>query len=97
MNETQLTPTLRDAFWQAVEECLVEFHQKTPRNALLEAAQLRREVETTPPGLNGDLIYHAEPFYVACDLAGLHDLSEQGRLLAANRQKYDSILSVHGW
>jgi hypothetical protein len=54
-------------------------------------------VENPPPDIDGDLIYHSEPFYVACDIAGLHDPREQGTLLNSNRPKYDSILQIHGW
>jgi hypothetical protein len=96
-NPTSLTPVMRDAFWQAVEDCLVEFHSKSPRDATYEAAKLRRDLENSPPDIDGDIIYHSEPFYVACDIAGLHDPREQDRLLGNNRVKYDSILKIRGW
>ncbi len=94
---TSLTSAMRAAFWQVVEDCLVEFHAMLRERAVFDAAELRRDVETAPSDIDGDLVYHSEPFYTACDLAGLVDLGEQDRLLDGNRAKYESILTIHGW
>jgi hypothetical protein len=92
-----LSPSQRSAFWQAVEDCLVEFHAKKRPNALQKTAELRREFEAPPPGIDGDLIYHSEPFYVACEIAGMLDPRKQEKLLESNQIKYDSLLKSDGW
>jgi len=43
------------------------------------------------------MIYHSEPFFVACDLAGVHDISEQKRLYESNATVYETILDKHHW
>ncbi|HEX2205556.1 MAG TPA: hypothetical protein VHG91_19750 [Longimicrobium sp.] len=59
-----------EAFWRVVEDCLVEFHRYPVRTAVQAAGALRTRLQAAPPGLSGDLVYHAEPFDVACDIAG---------------------------
>jgi metal-sulfur cluster biosynthetic enzyme len=81
----------KDAFWGVVEDCLVEIHH-TPRwQAQALVKDLRKKIEQPPAGLQGDIIYHDEPFDVACDLAG----NSLG--LSPYRQKYETILSQHNW
>jgi hypothetical protein len=92
-----LDPGAKDAFWSVVQDCLVEFHKMDPSRAQTAAMGLRARIESPPGGINGDMIYHEEPFYVACDLAGMHDTSSKDRLLSKNRSKYDSILDLKKW
>jgi hypothetical protein len=67
---------LKDAFWAIVTDCLERFHDFTPSAAMAESRALRAAIESPtladapPPGYDGDLIFHGEPFYVACDIAG---------------------------
>ena len=85
----------KDEFWSVVEECLQEFHHLSPVDAVQKSRELRRKLKSPPPGLPADLaseiIYHDEPFDVACDLAG------QPLDLAQYRAPYDAILSLHNW
>jgi hypothetical protein len=62
-------------FWSAVQDCLVEFHQfDRERAAENVTAAWRRipweqERKPTHPSFD-DMIYHAEPWSIACNLAG---------------------------
>jgi len=85
--------TARDksAFWSAVEDCLVEFHGLPRHDAKKKSKRLRERIETPPKGVSGDMLYHDEPFDVACDIAARPlDLSQY-------RQQYQEILSSHNW
>lgn len=79
------------AFWDVVMDCLVEFHQLALPVAQGRVSPLRAQIDQPPPGIDGDLIYHDEPFDVACRLAG-KDLD-----LAQYRTRYDQILRRHNW
>jgi hypothetical protein len=92
-----LDPHAKDAFWSVVEDCLKRFHDHGEARAHQSALDLRRQVESPPPGIDGELIYHDEPFYVACDLAGIHDNPERDRLFEKNRKLYDLILKSRNW
>ena len=96
-NSAGLSLSSRNTFWEVVEECLVEFHQLHRPDAIAAALDFRRQFESAPAGIDGDLVYHDEPFYVACGIAGLHDVREQERLLQGNEAKYDSLLAVYRW
>jgi hypothetical protein len=95
------TPVLdlraKDAFWSVVVDCLAEFHEMDRPRAQGAATELRARIESAPVGFNADIIYHEEPFYVACDLAGIHDTSSKDRLLRKNRLKYNSICDLVNW
>ncbi|MBI4311855.1 MAG: hypothetical protein HY681_08735 [Chloroflexi bacterium] len=58
-------------FWDAVIECLVQFHKKDYGEAYLLALDLRRRLAAVGARLDEiDIFYNEEPFYVACTLAG---------------------------
>jgi hypothetical protein len=67
---------LKDAFWEVVVDCLTRFHGFAAPLAHEAVLGLRNRVESPVLGdlpassYDGELIYHAEPFYVACDIAG---------------------------
>ena len=92
-----INPAVKDAFWLVVEDCLIRCHRFDTLGAIQLARSARWAAETTPPGISGDVIYHSEPFYVACDIAGLEDIREQERLLGQHRSDYTAILKTHGW
>ena len=92
-----LSLAARNAFWEVVEECLVEFHQESRPVAQLTALAFRRQLESPPVGIDGDPIYHEEPFYVACQLAGQYDARSMDNLLQNNNAKYQSLLAKHDW
>jgi len=99
-NASKRTMTMRQlapAFWAAVEDCLVEFHRFSRSMAAEKVIDFRQRLENisipstgerrgeTGPAL-ADMIYHAEPWYLACNLAG------EEIALAPNRTAYDEIL-----
>jgi hypothetical protein len=58
----------KNFFWSVVEECLKVFHGLPEGEAHARAATLREKLAHSSRGRSEDLIYHQEPFYVACDL-----------------------------
>ncbi len=65
---------LKDAYWTIVTDCLERFHGYAPVAARTAALELRQAIEfplphEAPPGYDSELFYHAEPFYVACNMA----------------------------
>jgi hypothetical protein len=56
-------------YWRVVRSCIRAFHPEQSANALRKATRLRRTVENLPRR-ELELFFHAEPFDVACDLAG---------------------------
>jgi hypothetical protein len=80
----------KEIFWTVVEACLEAFHHVPTAQAHAKTKAIRMAIEQAPPGVTGNSIYHAEPFDVACDLAG-NSLD-----LHSNRQEYESILKLYG-
>lgn len=83
-----LTEQLKNAFWEAVIDCLVQFHGLSSSDARARALRLRSKIEFAlgtrfEPGL----IYHDEPFYIASRLVG-RELD-----LEPLRAQYDTILT----
>jgi hypothetical protein len=81
----------KDTFWAVVEECLTAIHGLAKPEAHRRSLDLRTRIESAPSGMSSDIFYHAEPFDVACDIAGKQlDLSQY-------RGQYDPILQQHNW
>jgi hypothetical protein len=76
-------------FWVAVLRCLTEFHGLDERQAekTLEAyrTRLKKHDKRTR-----EFVFHYEPFYLACDLAG-NNLE-----IDDNADKYEKILESVG-
>jgi hypothetical protein len=86
-----IDPPAKDAFWDVVEECLIEIHGLSQSEAHRRSADLRTRIESPPSGMSSDIFYHAEPFDVACDIVGKPlDLSQY-------RPQYEPILSRNNW
>jgi hypothetical protein len=81
----------KDTFWEVVEECLTAIHGLTKPEANRRSLDLRTRIETAPAGMSSDIFYHAEPFDVACDIAG-NQLN-----VSQYRQQYEPILHRHHW
>jgi hypothetical protein len=82
---------VKETFWDVVEECLIEIHGLSKPDAQTRSMDLRTRIESPPSGMSSDIFYHAEPFDVACDLAGRPlDLSQY-------RPQYDPIVGRHHW
>lgn len=81
----------KDTFWEVVEECLIAIHGLTKPEAHRRSLDLRTRIESAPAGMSSDIFYHAEPFDVACDIAGNQlDVSQY-------RPHYEPILQRHNW
>jgi hypothetical protein len=83
-------------FWAAVEDCLVQIHQiPRPEAALKITGLLRRlaNISSTISEKAGptfdDMIYHEEPWYIACNLANSEKPLEQ------HRAAYEQILKAN--
>jgi hypothetical protein len=81
----------KETFWEVVEECLIAIHGLPKPEAHRRSLDLRTRIEAAPAGMSSDIFYHAEPFDVACDIAGNPlDISQY-------RQQYEPILHRHNW
>jgi hypothetical protein len=87
-----LTEIDKKAFWEVVNECLLKFHKLNANEAGERIEKLRKTIKEPPGGADEDLFYHAEPFDVACDLAG-----KPLTLTKARRKEYDCILECRNW
>src|SRR5271165_2793969 len=86
-------PAVALNFWAAVEDCLVTFHH-FPRNQAAETvAGLLQRLPTTiddgKPGLE-DMIYHAEPWQIACNLAN------EDFPVVEHQPEYQALLARNG-
>lgn len=84
-------------FWDIVVECLMKFHNLTPSEAHQKAIELRSRLRKSdrPEAMvyPSGMVYHEEPFYIACNLAG-----RQLKLLNSEYQeRYNAILQRHRW
>ena len=80
-------------FWTAVEDCLVTFHHLQRCTAAEKVTSLWRKLPTSLDGSGtrfSDMIYHAEPWQIACNLAG-NDLP-----IAAYQEAYQALLARNG-
>jgi hypothetical protein len=74
-----------DPYWEAVERCLIEFHKLEPRLARKRLADFRTAIAHEKLN-NPEIVFHNEPFYLACDLTGTHlEISD-------NQDRYAKIL-----
>lgn len=67
-----MTAAVVPHFWAAVEDCLVTFHQLQPCDAAEKVTSLWRRLPTALKDSDSafsDMIYHAEPWQIACNLA----------------------------
>jgi hypothetical protein len=87
----------KDSFWEIVGDCLHQVHGIEASEVGEQVESLRQKIESPPVGISGEMIYHDEPFFVACDIAGEHDIESKNQTMKRNRAIYTSILSKHGW
>ncbi len=95
LNSWGPTPTFEVAFWEIVVDCLEQIHRLSASAASEEIHSFRSRIGSAPEGISPDLIYHDEPFYLACDLAGVHDSESKNKMMDQHRDLYDSILLKH--
>lgn len=59
-----------DAFWLATIECLLRYHGFTHEEATSGVAAFRHRIAQSPLPRPDEMVYHDEPFNIACDIAG---------------------------
>ncbi len=87
------TAAVAPHFWAAVEDCLVTFHALKPCEAAEKVTSLWRRLPIALDDSNSafsDMIYHAEPWQIACNLAN-HDLP-----VAEHQPAYQALLLRNG-
>ena len=83
--------TMAPRFWAAVADCLVAFHNVGACEAKERVASLWLALPTDVDSEGfADLIYHAEPWQIACNLAG-SDLP-----VSPQQQAYRALLARNG-
>lgn len=96
----RLTRNIKDAYWEAVQDCLSDLAGIPASEALSLCNRRRASVEFVPGRLRSDIYYHREPFDVALDLARHHHGGSnwRGPDLADphTAASYDAILARHG-
>ncbi len=80
----------KDAFWAALIECLIEFHHIARNDAMAQVKTLRVAL-TGPSGRRDTMIYHEEPFTVACRIA------REPLEIEQVRPRYEKLLVRTGW
>ena len=62
--------TSKTQFWSVVKACLVKFQKLKEADAEKACTDARTRLSSGPKSFEPDVIYHAEPFFVACDITG---------------------------
>lgn len=77
-----------DDFWRVIERCLVEFHGWEAERAGERVEQFQHFLAPVRSNGEDDLVLHADPFEIACDMAGKYlDLAE-------HRQRYEAVVEA---
>lgn len=77
----------KNGYWMLLDKCLREFHGYAPETSIRAVCYYRDSLERRVFGLeSADIIYHEEPFALACELSG-KELS-----LSDYLQKYDQLI-----
>lgn len=81
----------KDIFWNVVKECLMAFHEFPECKAEEKTLELRQRLEEHPVGMSIDIVYHSEPYNIACNIAG------QEKDILEDHEKYQKILLKNNW
>jgi hypothetical protein len=76
----------QERYWRIIHDCLTALHHWNPAEADNAIARLRERLAVREDADFPTMIYHAEPFEVACDIAA------QQLDYAAHREAYEAIL-----
>jgi hypothetical protein len=89
---SMVTGEVAPRFWAAVEDCLVTFHKLKRCEAAEKVTGLWRALPSTLGKSTplADMIYHAEPWQIACNLA------EEDLPIARYQRKYQEVLKQNG-
>jgi hypothetical protein len=77
------------SYWRVVEDCLVELFGLPRNDAQNDVSEYRARLNSLPPDVDQDIVYHDEPFNVASDLAD-RKLSWE-----LHQEQYHRILERH--
>jgi hypothetical protein len=96
-----LDTVVKDAFWAAVRDCLVDVFSFPAADAQLLCQDRRSQVDLAPAQVRSNVFYHREPFDVALDLAGSQAAGRPPSSFPALSDpqisaKYEAILGHHG-
>ena len=80
----------QERYWRTIHDCLTALHHWSPAQTDDAIARLRKRLAVREDPDFPVMIYHAEPFEVACDIAG------QQLDYAAHREAYEAILHRAG-
>ncbi len=86
MNQTP--QEFEDVFWQRVILSLTDFHQFKLEKAQTKVSKFRKNFPAAETFDDLDMIYHASPFEIACDIAG------QRLALTEFKAHYENILEL---
>lgn len=89
-----LTKHDKDSFWSVVKDCLLELLDEPARDAVIAVNEYRAEVEAADSTY--EMLYHEEPFEVACALKGI-DRAKSEKLYFENIDKYRKIKAFRNW
>ncbi len=84
MNRTEGRILQEDRYWRAVGLCLVHFHKYDSDKARNAIKEFQNDLGFSMRDMS--LLYHEEPFYLACDI------SDEDLRLSDYRDKYTHIL-----
>lgn len=81
----------KNSFWEVVKQCLMRFHGFPEHKAEKKMMELRERLEKPPVGMSSEMVYHSEPYYVACNIA------QKERDISEDREVYEQILNKYNW
>ena len=84
LNNPEARAAAERAYWEAVKDCLVEFHEFNVHDA--ENAVYGYQKEVVSQMSSPLLIFHEEPFYLA------NEIADKELPLAPYREKYRKIV-----
>jgi hypothetical protein len=80
-------------FWKTVEDCLIGIHEMDKHEARRRVGEFRKGLPiSVHPDRQGEvnlMIYHEEPYYIACDIA------QADVPLEEHKKEYDDIRRRH--
>jgi hypothetical protein len=89
-NKGMVGTKLATEYWAVVEDCLVQFHGFKRSDAAAKVTSLQKRLAQISTEIMlsdfDDMIYHEEPWYIACNLA------DKDMPLKPHRTEYEAIL-----
>ncbi len=80
-----------ETFWLVVVDCLATFHNWPIERATEGVSKFEKKLLSKVSASEFGLIFHEEPFQVACEIAG------KPTDIASHRTRYEAILKSRKW